>query len=67
MSYSLAYLAGVGAKHLKLSAAEVPASGDDYAEVLNGMRHPSTYLIIKIKDDLQHIIDSATYIKDTLS
>lgn len=41
MTYSIHYLAGVGAKRLGLSAAdvEVPTSDDGYGEFLNGIRH----------------------------
>lgn len=67
MTYSLAYLAGVGAKALSVCAADVPATGDEYGEVLNGMRHHREDLAQKIQNDLQHIIDTATYIKDALS
>lgn len=41
MTYSIHYLAGVGAKRLGLSAAEVevPTSDDGYGEFLNGLHH----------------------------
>jgi hypothetical protein len=41
MTYSIHYLAGVGARRLGLSAAEVevPTSDDGYGEFLNGLRH----------------------------
>lgn len=41
MTYSIHYLAGVGAKRLGLSAAEVevPTSDDGYGEFLNGYYH----------------------------
>lgn len=68
MTYSLAYLAGVGAKALKLSAAEVPATGDEYGEVLNGLRHilPQRFSVEDAMEDLQNIIASANDLRDAI-
>lgn len=68
--YSMAYLAGIGAKRLKLSAAEVevPKTDDDYGDFLNGMRHvfpiPDSW-----NDMLIHchgILNSANRVRDAI-
>lgn len=63
MTYSIHYLAGVGAKRLGLSAAEVevPTSDDGYGEFLNGLRHE-----FDTPDDLDGIIHDVKIARENL-